>query len=81
VAVRITFAGVSHVAFTVTDLDASQRFYSEVLDFIVVMDVGNGRICMHPSTGLSSARRTSWRWKPNTHWHLDRRHPRRLLRS
>jgi glyoxylase I family protein len=53
VAVLITFAGVSHVAFTVTDLDASQRFYSEVLDFIVVMDVGNGRICMHPSTGFA----------------------------
>lgn len=49
----ITFAGVSHVAFTVTDLDASQRFYTDVLDFVVVMDVGYGRICMHPDTGFT----------------------------
>ncbi len=41
----VTFAGVSHVAFTVTDLDASQRFDTEVVDFVVVMDVGYGRIC------------------------------------
>lgn len=49
----ITFAGVSHVALTVTDLDASQRFYTDVLDFVVVMDVGYGRICMHPDTGFT----------------------------
>ena len=49
----VTFAGVSHVAFTVTDLDASQRFYTEVLDFVVVMDVGYGRICVHPGTGFT----------------------------
>ena len=49
----VTFAGISHLAFTVTDLDASQRFYTEVLDFVVVMDVGYGRICMHPSTGFT----------------------------
>jgi catechol 2,3-dioxygenase-like lactoylglutathione lyase family enzyme len=48
--IQLRFAGVSHVAFTVTDLDASQRFYTEVLDFVVVMDVGYGRICMHPGT-------------------------------
>ena len=46
------FAGVDHVALTVTDLDRSQRFYTEVLDFVVVMDVGTGRICMHPQTGF-----------------------------
>jgi glyoxylase I family protein len=49
----VTFAGVSHVALTVTDLDASQRFYTEVLDFVAVMDVGYGRICMHPETGFT----------------------------
>ena len=49
----VTFAGVSHVALTVTDLEASQRFYTEVLDFVVVMDVGYGRICMHPRTGFT----------------------------
>jgi len=46
------FAGVDHVALTVTDLDRSQRFYTDVLDFVVVMDVGTGRICMHPQTGF-----------------------------
>lgn len=44
----VTFAGVSHVAFTVTDLDVSLRFYTEVLDFVAVMDVGYGRILMPP---------------------------------
>jgi glyoxylase I family protein len=51
----VTFAGVSHAAFTVTDLDVSQRFYTEVLDFVFVLDVGIGRICMHPETGFSLA--------------------------
>lgn len=53
--VRPGFAGVDHVALTVTDLDASQRFYTQVLDFVVVMDVGYGRICMHPATGFTLA--------------------------
>lgn len=46
------FGGVDHVALTVTDLDRSQRFYTEVLDFVVVKDIGTGRICMHPQTGF-----------------------------
>ncbi|MGZ8738581.1 MAG: VOC family protein [Nocardioides sp.] len=49
---RPRFAGVDHLALTVTDLDLSQRFYTDVLDFVVVMDVGTGRICMHPQTGF-----------------------------
>lgn len=49
----VTFAGISHVAFTVTDLAVSQRFYTEVLDFVAVLDVGYGRICVHPATGFS----------------------------
>lgn len=49
----VTFAGVDHVSFTVTDLDRSQRFYAEVLDFVPVLDVGYGRILMHPSTGFT----------------------------
>lgn len=48
----VTFAGVSHAALTVTDLDVSQRFYSEVLDFVPVMDVGYGRLCIHPGSGF-----------------------------
>ena len=49
----VTFAGVDHVSFTVTDLDVSQRFYSDVLDFLMVLDVGYGRIFMHPGTGFT----------------------------
>jgi catechol 2,3-dioxygenase-like lactoylglutathione lyase family enzyme len=49
----VTFAGVSHVSFSVTDLSVSQRFYTEVLDFVAVLDVGYGRICMHPETGFT----------------------------
>ena len=51
--VRPRFAGVDHVAFTVTDLDTSQRFYTEVLDFVVVMDVGYGRISCTRGPGSS----------------------------
>jgi catechol 2,3-dioxygenase-like lactoylglutathione lyase family enzyme len=51
----VTFAGISHVAFTVTDLDVSERFYTEVLDFVTVMDVGYGRILLHPGTGFGLA--------------------------
>ena len=51
----VTFTGVSHVALTVTELDSSLRFYTEVLDFVAVMDVGYGRICMHPLTGFTLA--------------------------
>lgn len=53
VATVVTFAGVDHVSFTVTDLDVSQRFYTEVLGFVMVLDVGYGRICMHPGTGFT----------------------------
>jgi glyoxylase I family protein len=51
-AARPAFAGVDHLALTVTDLDRSRRFYTEVLDFVEVMDVGTGLICMHPQTGF-----------------------------
>ena len=49
----VTFAGVDHVSFTVTDLDTSQRFYEQVLDFVTVLDVGYARILMHPGTGFT----------------------------
>lgn len=51
----VAFAGVNHLAFTVTDLEVSQRFYTELFGFVVVMDVGYGRICMHPSSGFTLA--------------------------
>ena len=52
VAVRPVIVGVDHLGLTVTHLDNSQRFYTEVLGFVVVMDVGYGRICMQPQTGF-----------------------------
>jgi glyoxylase I family protein len=48
----VTFAGVDHVSLSVTDLEASERFYTTLFGFVVVLDVGYGRICMHPSTGF-----------------------------
>lgn len=49
----VTFAGVDHVSFTVTDPDRSQRFYTDVLDFVPVLDTGYARILMHPATGFT----------------------------
>lgn len=43
---------VDHVTLTVTDLEASERFYTEVLGFVVVMGIPGGRICMQPATGF-----------------------------
>lgn len=51
----VTFAGIDHVSFTVNDLDVSELFYTDVFGFVVVMDVGYGRICMHPTTGFALA--------------------------
>jgi catechol 2,3-dioxygenase-like lactoylglutathione lyase family enzyme len=53
VAEVVTFSGVSHAAFTVTDLDVSERFYTRVLDFVVALDAGYGRVCIHPATGFT----------------------------
>ena len=49
------FAGVNHFALSVVDLDISQRFYTEVLGLLAVLDVGYGRVCMHKSTGFTVA--------------------------
>lgn len=46
------FAGVQHLSLTVTDLDRSTRFYTEVLDLMVALDFGYGRVCFHPPTGF-----------------------------
>ena len=46
-----TFAGVNHFALSVTDLDRSTRFYTEVLGLIAVLDRATGfSICLiqHP---------------------------------
>jgi catechol 2,3-dioxygenase-like lactoylglutathione lyase family enzyme len=60
-----TFAGVDHVSLTVTDLDVSQKFYTEVLDFVVVLDGGYGRICIHNPTGFVLGLMQHPRWNPN----------------
>lgn len=49
------FAGVNHVAFTVHDLDVSERFYCDLLGFMVILDVGTARVCMHRPTGFTIA--------------------------
>ena len=50
-----SFAGVNHFALSVTDLDASQRFYTEVLGLLTVLDVGYARVCMHKPSGFTIA--------------------------
>lgn len=50
-----TFAGINHVALSVADLDVSERFYTDVLGFLAVLDVGYGRVCMHKPTGFTIA--------------------------
>lgn len=47
--------GVDHFALTVTDLDVSQRFYTEVLGFLALLDFGQARVCMHKPTGFTIA--------------------------
>ncbi len=43
---------VDHVALSVTDLRTSERFYTDVLGFVVVLGIPDGRICMQPTTGF-----------------------------
>lgn len=50
--VRPALGAVDHLALSVTDLEASTAFYTDVLGFVVVMAVPDGRICMHPETGF-----------------------------
>ena len=50
VEVMPTFAGVDHLSLTVTDLDVSERFYVDVLDFTPLVDFGYVRILLHRPT-------------------------------
>ena len=50
-----SFTGVNHVALTVTDLDVSEHFYTEVLGFRRALDLGYGRIVIHSATGFTIA--------------------------
>ena len=47
------FSGINHFALTVRDLDVSERFYCELLGFILVLDLGYGRLCLHRPSGFS----------------------------
>lgn len=48
-----SFRGVNHFSLTVTDLAASERFYTEVLGFTVVLDFGYGLVCLHKQAGFT----------------------------
>ena len=51
--VALTFRGVDHVSLTVTDLNVSAKFYTQVLGFTVVLDFGYGLACIHKTTGFT----------------------------
>lgn len=46
------FTGVDHVALTVSDLDRSERFYTEVLELTRLADFGHVRILVHRPTSF-----------------------------
>lgn len=46
------FSGVNHVSLSVTDLNRSECFYTDVFDLIRMMDFGYGRVLLHPQTGF-----------------------------
>ena len=49
----LSFHGVDHVSLTVSNLNASEQFYTEVLGFMVVLDLGYGLVCMDKATGFT----------------------------
>jgi catechol 2,3-dioxygenase-like lactoylglutathione lyase family enzyme len=48
----LTFRGVDHVSLSVTNLDVSAKFYTQVLGFTVVLDFGYGLVCINKTTGF-----------------------------
>ena len=49
----LTFRGVDHFSLTVTDLNVSAKFYTQVLGFMVVLDFGYGLVCIYKTTGFT----------------------------
>lgn len=47
------FRGIDHCSLAVTDLDASEDFYTTVLGFTAVLDFGYGRVLVHRATGFT----------------------------
>ncbi len=46
------FAGVDHASLSVTDLDRSERFYTDVLGLLRLADFGTVRILVHRPTSF-----------------------------
>jgi len=61
-----TFAGIDHLSLSVNDLDESQHFYIDVLDFMLLVDFGEVRVLLDRPTGftLSLVRHSSGRRGP-----------------
>ena len=48
----MAFSGADHISLSVTDLDRSERFYTDVFDLVRLLDVGYARILIHRETGF-----------------------------
>lgn len=46
------FAGIDHLSLSVTDLDRSERFYSEVLGLMPLLDFGTARTLIDRPSGF-----------------------------
>lgn len=47
-----SFSRLNHLSLTVTDLDRSQRFYGDVLGFMLLLDFGEGRVLVDRETSF-----------------------------
>ena len=47
--------GVNHISLSVTDLDRSEVFYTKVLGLSRVMDLGDVRVLVEPTSGFQVA--------------------------
>jgi len=70
------FAGVDHVSLSVTDLDRSERFYTDVLGLLRLADFGTVRILLHRPTSflLALARHDAAHREPFTELHTGLDH-------